>query len=124
MKAMQNDHSISFGDNVLIRSTPLTQKLGLAGFVGNVQGETTPSVTGVEVIGKLREDYAIHVFFEDREEGYWFAPELLEFVDHAPGIEIRLEGVPQKWTRSKTGEWIESEAEDIEQPTRPWWKFW
>jgi hypothetical protein len=121
---MHNDHSISFGDNVRIRSTALTQELGLANLVGNVHGETTPSVTSVEVIGEIKEDYAVHVLFEERDEGFWFAPELLEFINHAAGTEIRLEGVPKKWVRSETGEWVESEAEGAEQTKNPWWKFW
>ena len=42
----------------------------------------------------------------------------LEFIDHAPGSEIRLDGVPKKWIRSDTGEWIEKADK------RAWWKFW
>ena len=121
---MQSNHSVSFGDNVRVRSTPLTQELGVAGLVGNVHGETTPLVTGVEVIGEVREDHAVHVFFDDREEGCWFAPDLLEFVDHAPGMEVRVEGVPKRWVRSETGEWVESEVKGAEQKNKPWWKFW
>lgn len=114
----------SFGDNVRIRSTALTERLGLANLVGSVFGETTPSVTGIEVIGDSEGNHAIHVFFEDRRKGFWFAPELLEFVDHAPGAEIRLDGVPKKWTRSATGEWTEADVAE-ELPARsPWWKFW
>ena len=124
MKVMRSDHSVSFGDNVRIRSTTLTQELNLAGLVGNVHGETTPSVTGVEVIGEVSEDHAVHVYFDEREEGYWFAPELLDFVDHAPGTEIRLEGVPKKWVRSEAGEWVESEAVGAKQRKKPWWRFW
>jgi hypothetical protein len=75
---MHNDHSISLGDNIRIRSTALTQELGLADLIGNVHGETTPLVTGVEVVGEIKEDYAVHVFFEDRDDGFWFAPELLD----------------------------------------------
>ena len=52
---------------------------------GQVYGETTPSVTGIEVVGNLRDDFAINVFFESRDTSYWFAPELLEFLDHAEG---------------------------------------
>src|SRR5882672_11512948 len=58
--------SPSFGDNVRIRSSVETISNGVAGLVGQVYGQTTPSVTGVEVIGKLESDYAINVFFEDR----------------------------------------------------------
>jgi hypothetical protein len=121
---MHGDHSISFGDRVGVRSTALTRGLGLAGLTGDVRGETTPSTTGVEVIGEMREDYALHVFFEDRVEEFWFAPELLEFVDHAAGTEISLDGVSKKWVRSETGEWIESEAVGAKQTKKPWWKFW
>src|SRR5436853_41258 len=101
---LTNNPAVSFGDNVRVRSTPLTERLGLANSVGNVFGETTPSVTGVEVIGDSKGNRAINVFFENRKKGFWFAPELLEFIDHAPGAEIRLDGVPKRWIRSDTGE--------------------
>ena len=98
---------ISFGDNVRGRSTPLTQELGLAGLVGQVYGETKPSVTRVEVVGETNEDYAVNVFFEGRGEDLWFAPGSLEFVDHAPGTEIQIKDVAKRWIRSETGEWTE-----------------
>lgn len=121
---MNNESAISFGDNVSVRSTPLTQKLGLAGLTGQVFGETTPSSTNVEVIGEKREDYAINVFFESRDEGFWFSPELLELVDHAEGTEITLDGVSKKWTRTASGDWAESVTEDSQSQNKPWWKFW
>lgn len=121
---MQRDHQISFGDNVRIRSTALTRERGLAGLLGNVHGETIPSVTGVEVIGETGEDYAVHVHFEERDEGFWFAPELVGFVDHAAGTEISLEGVAKKWVRSETGEWVESETGGAKRTKKRWWKFW
>ena len=113
----------SFGDNVRVSAGPDTVARGLAGEVGVVFGETTPSVTGVEVIGVLLTDYAINVHFEHRKQSFWFAPELLEFVDHAPGTEIRLDGVPKKWTRAADGSWIEEETIG---PTKrkPSRKFW
>jgi len=91
---------------------------------GQVYGETTPSVTSVEVIGEIREDYAINVFFDDRQESFWFAPVLLEFIDNAPGTEIRLDGVPKKWVRTASGEWAESAADASPDAGKPWWKFW
>lgn len=121
---MVDELQSSFGDNVCIRSTELTEQLGLAGMTGQVYGETTPSVTEVEVIGEVRKDYAVNVFFKDRGESYWFAPELIEFVDHAPGTEITLKGIPKKWVRAETGEWVESEADDSLRTSNPWWKFW
>jgi hypothetical protein len=105
---MPESPSISFGDKVRVRPSPETEAHGLAGLCGQVYGETTPSVTGVSVIGRVTRDYALNVHFEGRAETLWFAPELLEFVDHAPGTEVRLDGVAKKWTRSASGEWIET----------------
>ena len=90
----------------------------MAGLVGQVYGETTPSVTGVSVIGHLTRDYAVNVHFEGRKETFWFASESLEFVDHAAGTEIRLDGVPKAWTRKEPGAWIETREK------KPWWRFW
>jgi hypothetical protein len=97
--------SVEFGDNVRIARTPLTQAAGVAGLVGQIYGETTPSVTGVEVIGDASADYAVNVFFEDRNESLWFAVNLLEFVDHGPGITIEIGEPPTKWVRTEEGEW-------------------
>jgi hypothetical protein len=120
---MSSDPPISFGDNVRVRSAPETEARGLAGLAGNVRGETTPSVTAVEVIGEPATDFALCVHFDGRDEDLWFAPQLLEFVDHAPGTTIRLEGVPKQWVRTATGEW--QEIPDPEKRDRkPWWKFW
>jgi hypothetical protein len=115
---MEADSGISFGDNVRVRSTTLTNERGLAGLSGQVYGETTPSVTGVEVIGEPKTDYAINVFFKSQNTSYWFASHLLEFVDHAPGTEITVKSAPtKKWVRAESGEWVEERK-------RPWWKFW
>jgi len=111
------DSDISIFDNVRVRSTPLTEERGLAGMNGQVHGETTPSVSGVEVIGEPKTDYAINVFFESQNKSYWFASQLLELVDHAAGTEITLKGVPKKWVRAESGKWTEHSE-------KPWWKFW
>ena len=97
--------AISFGDNVRVASTSQTVSLGLAGLTGQVYGETTPSVTGVEVIGGTATDYAINVQLDQRGESLWFAPELLEFVDHAPGTDIVIGN--KRLVRLATGEWVE-----------------
>ncbi|MFQ3593596.1 MAG: hypothetical protein SNJ82_10500 [Gemmataceae bacterium] len=115
---MQRTSNITFGDNVRLRSTPETEALGVAGQVGQVYGETTPSITGVTVIGQPTKDEALNVHVEGWTDTLWFAPELLEFVDHAAGAEIRLDGVPKKWTRNASGEWVESSGK------KPWLKFW
>ena len=115
---MQRTSNITFGDNVRLLSTPETEALGVAGQTGVVYGETTPSVTGVTVIGQLVGDYALNVNFEGRKDTLWFAPQLLEFVDHGAGTEISLDGVPKKFTRNASGEWVESPQK------KPWWRFW
>jgi hypothetical protein len=115
---MENPTNLSFGDNVRVRSTPETESHGIAGLRGHIYGETTPSVTGIAPIGTLRADYAINVYFEDRKNSVWLAPELVEFIDHAPGTEITLEGIPNRWVRDATGEWMEKNTK------KPWWKFW
>lgn len=113
---------ISFGDNVRVRVVAATEAAGIAGLVGQVRGETTPSVTQVDVIGELEADFALNVHFEERGDSHWLAPDLLELVDHAPGTEIRLKGVPKRWVREADGSWQELDAPD---PARkPWWRFW
>jgi hypothetical protein len=93
MKTNFPSGSPSFGDSVRIRSSVETESRGVAGLVGQVCGQTTPSVTGVEIIGEIFSDYAINVYFEDRHESFWFAASLVEFVDHAPGTEVTLDGI-------------------------------
>jgi hypothetical protein len=96
---------ISFGDNVRIIRTPETERLGIAETIGNVYGETTPSVTKVDVIGELKSDYALNVYFDSLNTSYWFAPHMLEFVNHAPGTEIHVHGSPFKSVRQRDGSW-------------------
>lgn len=102
------NNRISFGDNVRVRDTEATQAAGVAGLTGQVYGETTPSVTGVDVIGNVVRDYAINVHIEERGEALWFALDQLEFVDHGAGTVITLKGIDKKWTRTESGEWEES----------------
>ena len=115
-------NAISFGDNVKVLDAPETRESGVAGCAGQVYGLTTPSVTSVEVIGTLSADLAVNVHFADTNRSLWFSAELLELVDHAPGTEIRLDGVPKKWTRQSDGSWLEEPAAAT--ASRPWWRFW
>lgn len=119
-----NAKAISFGDTVRVRATTVTKDAGLSDLVGTACGETTPSVTGVDVIGEPEADYAINVYFENKGAGVWFDPRLLQFVDHGAGAEFKIEGVAQKWVRSEDGEWIENSANDQSNKDRPWWKIW
>jgi|ERR1700678_1228161 hypothetical protein len=104
--------NISFGDKVRVLRTDLTDQRGLAGLNGVVYGVTTPSHSGVSVIGESSEDRAINVYFAERKEGFWFSPRLLEFVDHVPGTEVSLKGIPKKWVRQVSGEWKEIDIPD------------
>ena len=111
-----------FGDNVRVRTTPETEALGIAGLTGQIYGETVPSLSGMPTVGPIPDDYAVNVMIEGHPEGLWMCPDLVEFVDHGPGITITLDGVPKKWTRSQTGEWLEESTE--KQPARKWWEVW
>jgi hypothetical protein len=93
---------LSFGDSVRIRRSAETEVAGIAGRVGQIYGETTPSSTGVVVIGDHRRDYAISVHLGDGED-YWLAEELLEFVDHAPGTTMKVGNA--SFVRRADGEW-------------------
>src|SRR5258707_13343707 len=94
-----------FGDHVRIKATEETERLGLAGREGIVFGWTTPSLTRVEVVGQLTEDFAFNVNFDDLNKDVWFAPDLVELLDHAPGQGIRLDGLDAEWVRLPNGEW-------------------
>ena len=96
---------ITFADKVRIRSTSVTEALGIAGRTGIVHGWTTPSVTGVEVIGNSEDDYAIAVDVEGQSARLWFAEDYLEFVDHQPGTTRSVGG--RLLMRDAQGDWHE-----------------
>ena len=96
---------ISYGDNVRIRRTAETERLGVAEMIGNVYGEIAPSEATIQVIGELTSDYALNVYFEKLDTSYWFAPHMLEFVDHAPGTEVFVHGSSYKSVHQRDGTW-------------------
>ena len=96
-----------FADRVRIKRTEETQTLGLAEREGQVFGWTTPSVTGVSVIGTITDDYAVNVFFDELDEDLWFANDLVEQVDNGAGTVISLDGVDKEWIRLPNGDWKE-----------------
>jgi hypothetical protein len=102
---------VQFGDRVRILSDPVTEARGLVGRTGTAYGVTTPSVTGIEVIGTPSSDVAVKVSIEDIQEQFWFAENLLEFVDHNAGTTTTLDGVNLKWTRNADGGWTETELD-------------
>ena len=113
---MKHDHAnVSYGDNVRILRTAETERLGIADMIGNVYGETTPSESRVEVIGKPDVDYALNVYFDSLDLGYWLAPQLLEFVNHAPGTEVHVHGSPFKSVRQPDGTWKDIPVNPVRQ---------
>src|SRR6476469_2844306 len=92
----------SLGDHVRILQDPTTAEGGWAGREGTCYGFTTPSLTGVEVVGHTEDDDALNVGFDDGETA-WFAPHLVEFIDHAPGTTITVGDKPM--VRDADGNW-------------------
>ena len=104
--------SFGFADNVQIRSSPATEEAGVAGLAGEVYGWTTPSVTGVDVIGGAPDDTAMNVFVSEREENYWLNPELVELVDVGAGATMTIGS--KSFIKTEKGDWKEVSEE---QPT-------
>jgi hypothetical protein len=100
---------ITLADKVRIRSSNATEALGIAGQTGIVYGSTTPSVTGVRVVGNPIEDYAISVTLDGRNDQLWFADDLLEFVDHQTGTTVSIAG--RRLIRDENGEWHEVKSQ-------------
>ncbi len=94
------ENNIHFGDRVRILDTGATRAVGLAGLSGVVYGETTPSTTNVEVIGNVKNDYAINVYFDQSAKQFWFGTDQLKFLDHHPGSTATIDGVNKKWVRT------------------------
>ncbi len=97
----------AFGDRVRIKASDETERLGFADRKGLVYGWTTPSVTGVSVIGSSADDYAINVHLEELGESIWFSEELVEMIDHGAGTVISLDGQETEWVRLANGDWEE-----------------
>ena len=103
-----SDAPISMFDHVRVLDAPETRAAGVAGRTGVVYGESMPEHSGVgPVIGALPDGWAINVAFEDVEGEFWFAPTLLELVDHAAGTEFWLQGSPVRFRRREDGSWEE-----------------
>jgi hypothetical protein len=100
-----SEPGISFGDRVRIASDPAAIDAGFAGRLGVIYGYTTPSVTSVDVIGDSDVDLAYNVGFEEDGVDAWFAPGLVELVDHSPGLEITIGD--KRLVRDETSEWRE-----------------
>ena len=103
----------TFGNKVRIKQTPETEEKGFAIKEGEVYGQTIPSMMDLEIIGTLKEDLAINVHFDDLNQSFWFAEDLIEHIDNAQGTEIMLDEIDKKWTKEEN---IKTENK--------WWQFW
>jgi hypothetical protein len=91
-------------DTVEIVSSPETIGAGYAGKTGICYGFTTPSVTGVQVIGDEGDDRALNVGF-DNGTSAWFHPSLIGFVDVNAG-QVAMVG-DKRFVRAPSGDWTE-----------------
>jgi len=110
----------SFGSTVKIVSTEETRKLNLADLEGQVFEETTPSKMDFEIIGELKEDFAVNVHFNSLDRAHWFTEELIEVLDNGTGTTMSLDGLETVFTKNEDGGWNESKPPIPEK----WWEFW
>jgi hypothetical protein len=119
---------ITFGNKVKIKKSPETDEKGLTGRVGEIFGETTPSMMDLEIIGIPKEDYAVNVFFEELKESFWFDVNLLENLDNGEGVVITLDGIDKKWKKNADGKWIEestkNNSDNQMKSRKKWWRLW
>ena len=120
----------SFGNKVKIKDSAETREKGLAGKVGDVYGQTTPSMMDFEIIGTPKDDFAVNVYFDDLQTSYWFDADLLETIDDGQGSVITLDGVDKKWTKGPNEQWIEEDTtptqiqSNVKPKSKKWWEFW
>jgi len=111
---------IAFGDNVRIAATESTSASGHADRLGVCYGMTTPSVTGVEVVGGAPDDVALNVHFHDEAaEDAWFAPDLVLLVDHAVGSRATVGD--RAFIKTDDGDWV-LESAPTDPPRRRWFR--
>jgi hypothetical protein len=112
----------SFGDNVRVLPAPETVSRGIAGLTGQVYGFTTPSVTGVSVIGGGGEDFALNISIAEHGSDFWLAAHLVELIDHAPGTTVSIDASPTQSVRNADGTWRVEPKPQLD--VKPWWRFW
>jgi len=83
----------SFGDRVRIKESSETLAAGIAGLDGDIYGVTTPSVTGVQVVGGSPDDCAVNVSIAGHGDTFWISPDLVEVLHHNAGMEMRVGNV-------------------------------
>lgn len=94
-------------DRVRIKLSEETERLRLAGLEGHIYGWTTPSVTGVDVIGAQDDYIAVNVFIEKLDEDFWFAKDLVEVLGPEVGAVFSLDASENEYVRLADGSWKE-----------------
>lgn len=102
---LQGVRDAELGDTVLIVESPDTIAGGYAGRSGTCYGFTTPSVTGVDVVGEPVDDHAFNVGFDDGTSA-WFQPSLVAVVDVNAG-QVAVVG-DKRFVRAPNGDWMEA----------------
>lgn len=88
---------------------PETLAAGCADQVGKCYGFTTPSITGVAVVGSGAEDKALSVTFDDGTS-VWIAPSLVVVIDVGAGQTATVGD--RRLVRLPTGEWVDAADSD------------
>lgn len=110
--------SLGFGDIVRIVQTPEMTQAKIAGLEGEIYGFTTPSASGVSVIGSLANDFAWNIHIPSLNQEFWLDPSNIELVHHPETIELTIGSKTIRATRTENG-YIEEIVS-----SQPWWKFW
>jgi hypothetical protein len=83
-----------------VADTEDTRAGGWAGLEGHCWGVTARSITRVELVGGSPDDLPFNVHFDDDAvPNAWFHPDLVQYLDHAPGNR------GDRWRRSISGHW-------------------
>jgi hypothetical protein len=98
-------HIVDLGDVVKIVGTAETIAAGYARRTGTCYGFTTPSTTGISVIGGATADRALNVGFDDGTSA-WFDPALVTLIDVNAG-QIATLGT-KRLVRLPSGDWVDA----------------
>ena len=96
------------GDRIRVRQSPETIAAGIAGEEGEIYGFTVPSASGVQAIGGAPDDYALYVSLAATDTSTWLRPDLAEFLDHNPGVNVVVGD--RRLIRQADGSWLEDTA--------------
>src|ERR1700760_2059569 len=109
----ETQRRFQIGDHVRVTATPVTHARQLAGKVAKVYGTANPSMTDVDVIGGLKADHAVNVFFADLNTSFWLSDNLLELYDHATETTSAITDL--RYERTEDGAWHLMSTKEVDQ---------